>query len=111
MVILLLLFLSLVGCRTAPSFHFGAYSEGEKLYKKGEYRKAITKYEEYLQENREGNMAAISYYYMAKSYENLGQVAEARRIYERVIRDYPHLIWTDFAKTRLQELPRANPPE
>ena len=96
--------LSLGGCRTNPSFNFGAYSEAERFYEKKEYQKAILKYEEYLRENPEGNMAVISYYYMAKSFEGLGQRKEAQAIYKKIVKDYPNLVWADFAKTRLKEL-------
>lgn len=101
------LFLSLLGvsaCRKTAAFNFGPYSEAEHYYQKGDYQKAITKYGEYLRENRGGNLAAISYYYMAKSYENLGEREEARRIYRKIDKEYPHLIWADFARARLREL-------
>ena len=102
--LLLLFLLSLLGCRTNPTFDFGTYSQAERFYEKKEYQKAISKYEEYLRENPEGNMAVISYYYMGKSFEGLGQVEEARELYKKIVKDYPHLVWADFAKTRLKEL-------
>lgn len=101
---LLLSLLSLLSCRSTPAFDFGAYSEAERFYQKGQYEKAISKYQEYLRENREGNMVAIAHYYMAKSYEGLERTSEARQTYERIVREYPRLIWADFAKTRLKEL-------
>jgi len=98
--------LSLGGCRTGPgpAFNFGTYSQAERFYEKKQYQKAIAKYEEYLRENPEGNMAVISYYYMAKSFEGLGQTEEAKAIYKKIVKDYPDLVWADFAKTRLKEL-------
>jgi TolA-binding protein len=102
---ILLLLLVLVACRrTSPSFNFGDYSEAERLYEKGKYREAIAKYEEYIRENPEGNMAVIASYYMAKSYEGLGETDEARQIYEKIKKGHPGLIWADFSKTRLEEL-------
>jgi len=94
----------LAGCQRTPTFQFGAYSEAEQFYEKGKYEKAIAKYQEYLKENREGNMAAIACYYMAKSYQNLGLTEEARRLYKRIVKEYPGLIWADFSKTQLKEL-------
>lgn len=98
------LLLSLGGCQTKPTFNFGAYSEAERLYEKKQYPKAIAKYEEYVRENPEGNMAVISYYSMAKSYEALSQTDQAREFYEKIVREYPEEIWSDFAKSRLKEL-------
>lgn len=102
--VFLILFASLSGCHSTPSFRFGTYSEAEKLYKKREYRKAIEKYEEYARENPEGNMAVIASYYMAKSYESLGETQKARELYEKIIRDHPSLIWADYSKNQLKEL-------
>jgi len=92
------------GCRSAPSFHFGSYSEAEKFYEKGQYEKAIPKYEEYIRENPEGNMSVIASYYLAKSYEGLGETGKARQLYEKIVREQKGLIWADFSKERLEEL-------
>ena len=108
---LYLLFFLLVtsdsGCQARPSFSFGAYSEAEHLYEKGEYPKAIEKYEEYLRENPNGNMAVISQYYMAKSYEGMGERPKAEEIYRQITKEHPDLIWANFSKTRLEELAKG----
>lgn len=102
--IFVVLILAGTGCRSSASFNFGAYSEAENFYEKGEYAKAAAKYEEYLRENPAGNMAVISRYYMAKSYEGMGQTDRAREVYNKIIKDSPDLIWAKFAKERLEEL-------
>ena len=106
----ILFFLLASGCRHYPSLHFGAYSEAEKFYEKGQYEKAIAKYEEFIRENPKGNMTVISYYYMAKSNEALRRYDEARRLYQKIINEYSGLVWVDFAKARLEEMTsEANP--
>ena len=103
--IVFLLLLGLAGCQSGPpQFQFGAYSEAERFYEKEEYAKAITKYQEYLRENRQGNMAVIAQYYMAKSHEALGQTDEARSLYEKIMKEHPALIWAEFSKSRLKEI-------
>ena len=99
-----LFLLALTSCRSNPSFNFGAYSEAEKFYEKREYGKAIAKYEAYVRENPEGNLAVISYYYMAKSYEGVGNVDKAKELYEKITQEHPRLVWANFARARLQEL-------
>ena len=94
----------LLGCHSQPSFNFGAYSEAERLFEKGKYEQAIAKYQEYLGENPDGNMAVISEYYMAKSYDALGDSAKAGELYEKVAKEHPDLVWAGFSKTRLAEL-------
>ncbi len=96
---------ALAGCQSAPpAFNFGAYSQAETLYEKKKFKEAIEKYDEYLQENPEGNMAVISAYYMAKSYEEIGQPDKAKAIYTDIITKHPGLVWANFAKERLEEI-------
>lgn len=106
----LVCFLGIAGCQNRPSFQFGAYSQAEKFYEKGKYEKAIAKYEEYIRENPRGNMAAIAYYDMAKCYEALKRYERAREIYQKITQEYSGLVWVDFAKARLKELPPESPP-
>jgi TolA-binding protein len=108
------LFILIVGCLLFASclrgrsgserFYFGPYSEAEKLYSKGEYEKAIEKYQAYIDENPDGNLAVISQYYMAKSHAALGRVDEAKAIYSEIVKKYPDLVWAKFAETQLKEL-------
>ena len=99
-----LFLLNLAGCRSTPAFNFGVYSQAERFYEKKQYSKAIAKYEEYVRENPDGNLAAISYYYTAKSYEGLGEREKAREIYQKIAKEYPNVVWADFATARLKEL-------
>ncbi len=88
----------------AERFYFGPYSEAEKFYSKGEYEKAIQKYQAYIDENPEGNLAVISQYYIAKSHAALGQQDQARTIYQEIAQKHPGLVWAKFAETQLKEL-------
>lgn len=105
---ILLLALSLgfsTGCiRRSQNFYFGHYSDAERYYTKGEYEKAIEKYQAYRDENPEGNLAVIAQYYMAKSYQALGKTDEARAAYEQIKKEHPDLVWANFSETQLKEL-------
>ena len=95
----------LASCASGPSRHsFGPYSEAEIFYKKGNYPKAIEKYQEYLAGNPQGNMAAIAEYYVAKSYVASGDTAKARESFERVVMQYPKTSWAAFSKEQLEML-------
>ena len=109
MAFLLILLPVLAGCSTHSEFSFGNYSEAEQLYEKGKYEKAIQKYENYIRENREGDMVAIASYYMARSYEALKRPEEARSLYRKIRDEYRKSVWAGFAKERLQELSLALP--
>ena len=104
-----ILLLGFTSCYHTPAFNFGPYSEAEEFYKKGKYEKAIEKYQEHLKENPEGNLAVISRYYMAKSFDSLGRTGEARPLYQQIIQEQPKLIWADFSKSRLAELSPNSP--
>jgi len=93
------------GCaRHSKTFYFGNYSEAEKHFGKGEYEKAIDKYEAYIQENPEGNLAVIAQYYIAKSYQSLGKTDEAKTHYGNILKEHPDLVWANFSKTQLEEM-------
>ena len=88
------------------AFYFGDYSEAEAFYNKGEYERAIQKYQTYIAENPEGNLAVIAKYYVAKSHAALGQIEEARKIYQKIVEDKVDVVWTNLAEAQLKELER-----
>jgi TolA-binding protein len=91
--------LMFASCASGPSKHsFGPYSEAENLYKKGNYPKAIEKYQEYLTANPQGNLAAIAQYYIGKSYAASGDTVKAVENFNQVINQYPGTSWADFSK-------------
>jgi TolA-binding protein len=95
----------LTSCAFRSSKHaFGPYSEAEDFYKKGDYPKAIEKYQEYLVGHPQGNMAAIAEYYIAKSHLASGDVVKARESFEQVVKLYPQTSWADFSKEQLENL-------
>ena len=100
-----LLGVMLASCASsAPKHSFGPYSEAETFYKKGNYSKAIEKYQEYLAVNPQGNLAAIARYYIAKSYIASGDTPKARENFEQAVKGYPGTSWAEFAKEQLEML-------
>ncbi|MFA7255044.1 MAG: tetratricopeptide repeat protein [Candidatus Omnitrophota bacterium] len=92
-------------CAFHSSKHsFGPYSAAETFYSKGNYPKAIEKYQEYLAENPKGNLAATAEYYVAKSYAASGNPDRARESFERVLKTFPGTSWAAFSKEQLEAL-------
>ena len=95
----------LVSCATIKGeTNFGYYSEAENYYAKGKFEKAISKYEAYLAEEPQGNMAIIAHYYIAKSQAALGHTEAAKAGYQAIIKDYPKSDWANFSKDQLELL-------
>ena len=89
--------------RNPERFYFGNYSEAERLYADGQYEHAIQKYQAYIDENPEGNMAVISRYYIGKSQAALGHIDQAKTIFSDIIEKHPDVVWANFSKTQLEE--------
>ena len=99
----------LVSCIHGPgTFYFGNYSEAENLFNRGQYERAIQKYQAYIDENPEGNLAVISQYYIARSHLALGHKDEAKDIFQHIVQKYPDIVWARFSETQLKELESAS---
>ena len=94
--------------KNPESFYFGNYSEAEALYNRHQYEKAIQKYQTYIDENPEGNLALISQYYIARSHEALGRVEDARKIFQKIVSEHSDTVWANFSETQLKEMEKAN---
>ena len=93
--------------RTGENFYFGSYSEAEALYNHGQYEKAIQKYQAYIDENPEGNLALISQYYIGRSHAALGRIDEAKRIFQKIVNEHRDTVWANFSDSQLKELEKA----
>lgn len=97
--------LILSGCMHGPARHqFGSYSDAEKYYAQGKYKKAIDAYADYIEDNPDGNLAVIAQYYIAKSHAMLGENAEAKSAFEKIASQYPDMIWAELSKEQLKNL-------
>lgn len=107
--ILLISGLGLSSCaqKTGENFYFGSYSEAEALYNRGQYEKAIQKYQAYRDENPEGNLALISEYYTARSHAALGRTEEAKRIFQKIVSEHHDTVWANFSESQLKELEKG----
>ena len=88
-------------------FYFGDYSEAEIYYARGQYDRAIQKYQSYIDENPEGNLAIIAQYYIAKSHAALGHDDAARELFNKIVSSNPDLVWANFSETQIKEMEKA----
>ncbi len=103
--------LLLSGCAHNPeSFYFGDYSEAEKLYNRGAFKEAIEKYDAYLKDHPEGNLAVIAQYYIAKCHVELKEPDLAKPIFEKIVKEHPDVVWAKFSETQLQEMGNPKTP-
>ncbi len=106
-VFIMISFIFAACARNPERFYFGNYSQAEQYYKKGEYERAIQKYQLYIDENPEGNLAVISLYYIARSRQALGQIEEAQELYREIRSKHPNLVWGHFSEQQLKEIESA----
>lgn len=106
--LILLIGVTLAGClnrgRREGDYYFGTYSEAEVFYNRKEYPKAIQRYQAYIDENPEGNLAVISQYYIAKSQLALGHTDEAKVLFEKILKEHPDMVWANFSEGQLKEI-------
>lgn len=93
----------------SEKFYFGDYSQAENFYQQGDFERAIQKYQAYIDENPEGNLAVIAAYYMARSHAALGHKEEAKALFEDIIKNHPQVVWANFSETQLKELESVTP--
>lgn len=74
------------------------------LFNRGQYERAIQKYQGYIDENPEGNLAVISQYYIARSHLALGHRDEAKDIFQHIVKKYPDIVWARFSETHIKEI-------
>lgn len=110
-ILLLLTLTVLAGCfgraHRQEDFYFGSYSEAEALYSRKQYDKALQRYQAYIDENPEGNLAVIAQYYMAKCHAALGHTPEAKALFKKIMTEHPDLVWANFSEAQLKDLNKA----
>jgi tol-pal system protein YbgF len=87
----------------APDAANAQFQIGESLYYKGDFKGAIVEYQKFIDtypQAREDDRAA-ALFLLGSSYENLKQTTNARRMYERVIKEYPNSTSALQARQRL----------
>ncbi len=106
-----LLTIIISGCinrgRREGDYYFGSYSEAEIFYNRKEYQKAIQRYQSYIDENPEGNLAVISQYYIAKSHLALGRTDEAKALFSKILSEHPDMVWANFSEGQLKEIEKG----
>ena len=111
LILILLIAATFAGClnrgRREGDYYFGSYSEAENFYNRKEYPKAIQRYQAYIDENPEGNLAVISQYYIAKSQLALGRTDEAKALFETILKEHPDMVWANFSEAQLKEIKNA----
>jgi len=80
------------------------YSEGEALFSRKEFKKALVKFQSYREKNSKGQKAAEATYKIGVCLVELGLKKEAKEIYQETIENYPGTPSAKKAKFRLTQL-------
>jgi tol-pal system protein YbgF len=87
----------------APNAQFGI---GDSLYSKKDCRAAIPEYGKVISNYKTSERVPEAYYMQGVCYLDLNQQANARRMFETVVKQYPNTIQATLANQRLQSLPQ-----
>jgi hypothetical protein len=80
----------------------------EKQAAQGKLRSAIQHYQKALDEAEDALLVARARFGLARAYESLGQLGEAREVYEQVVASTGTNAYTSVAKERLNDLKRSS---
>lgn len=80
------------------------YYHGLRLFNKGKYEEAKEIFRQYIADNAGTHLYPVSLYYLGCCYQKLGDQAQARLIYHKVIDESQDDFWTQMAKTRIAEM-------
>jgi len=81
-----------------------AYKQARKHYAKERYEQAIAAFRLVASRYEKSPLAAAAWYFVARSYEQLGQENKATAGYKRVVTDYPKTDWEALATEDLKRL-------
>ncbi len=76
----------LFGCNSNPEDHFAI---GRSYVTQGQYEQAIPILKQYLQQHPDGPHSSRAGLFLGKAYMGLGDLAEAKRAFQRTVREYP----------------------
>jgi TolA-binding protein len=82
----------------------GPFEEAEAFFGAKEYKKAIVKYQNYIDKNAKGKNVAESTYKIGVCFAELGLKKDAKEFYKEVVDNYPSSSWAKKAKYRLTHL-------
>ncbi|MBU0469418.1 MAG: tetratricopeptide repeat protein [Candidatus Omnitrophica bacterium] len=89
---------------TKTSCSDNAYGLAKKYYHRGQYEKAIECFEEFVDKNIDSGIYEIALYYLAKSYKNIQDHANALLAYKKLLGNKGDSFWIKLAKEDMGEI-------
>jgi TolA-binding protein len=93
-----------VGVAPVRSKEGGPFDEAESFFGAKEYKKAIVKFQNYIDKNPKGKNVAEATYKIGVCFAELGLKKDAKEFYKEVTDSYPSSSWAKKAKYRLSHL-------
>lgn len=82
------------------------YDEGKDLYEDGKYGQAVQYFEKAVQDCEKNPMTVVYMYYMADSYEKMGNENKALSTYKKLVATSDSEYWTQQAKKQINRIKR-----
>lgn len=94
----------MAGCTTSSSFVAYSYNEGKKHYINEEYEQASRYFKQYVTDFPDNPMTEVALYYLANSYKEIHEYANAQKTYQMILNKYTEGFWVDSARSELKSL-------
>jgi len=91
-------------CPNDPSAENAYFWIGECYYSLEKYSQAVTQFDYVLKNYKGSGNTSRALYKLARSKQELGQKAEARKTFQQLINEFPKTLEAEQAKDRLKEL-------
>ena len=75
-----------------------AFEDRKQAYDRHDFARAAPRFEAFLAAHADTPLAEPALYYLASCQKELGNLAEAVALYEKVLKKYPSGIWHDVAR-------------
>jgi TolA-binding protein len=84
--------------------HLATADIGYTYYRLSDYEQAIAYYKKYIKDEKSEKRLGNKLFFLGACYERLGNIDEAKKLYNRIIKNYPNTKWEEHAKKALKKI-------
>ncbi|MGD2278554.1 MAG: tetratricopeptide repeat protein [Candidatus Omnitrophota bacterium] len=86
---------------------FKVYDTGKNYFDNGDYRRAVSQFEDVVGNYPETDLTEAAMYYLGKSYEKMDNNKQAISVYEALIKRFRRGYWVKSARDHIKDIRSA----